>query len=162
MGLFRPGYPDNRPTANDSTMPSPVIFHIGHSVRPTSSALTCAQSGSVLVSKDGSVFLSGSARHRDPEQSWQCGCLSVHPCGWETAIPGYDVQTKNGAAFPRLYPVTAQTGLYLYPRASHPGGLILYHAAVGLRADAFNYISLESALSDAGVISQIPMNCVSC
>lgn len=49
-------------------------------------------------------------------------------------------------------------GLYLYPRASHHGGLILYHAAVGLRADAFNYISLESALSDAGVISQIPMN----
>ena len=49
-------------------------------------------------------------------------------------------------------------GLYLYPRASHTDGLILYHAAARLRADAFNYISLESALSDAGVISQIPIN----
>ncbi|MDP2809658.1 MAG: DUF6088 family protein [Rhodocyclaceae bacterium] len=49
-------------------------------------------------------------------------------------------------------------GLYLYPRANYPGGLILWHAAARLRADAFNYISLESALSDAGVISQIPMN----
>ena len=49
-------------------------------------------------------------------------------------------------------------GLYLYPRARIPDGLILYHAAARLMADAFNYISLESALSDAGVISQIPMN----
>ncbi len=49
-------------------------------------------------------------------------------------------------------------GLYLYPRADYSGGLILYHAAARLRADVFNYVSLESALSDAGVISQIPMN----
>jgi len=49
-------------------------------------------------------------------------------------------------------------GLYLYPKAGHAQGLILYHAAARLRADEFNYISLESALSDAGVISQIPMN----
>lgn len=49
-------------------------------------------------------------------------------------------------------------GLYLYPRANYSGGLILYHAAARLRADSFNYISLESALSEAGVISQIPMN----
>ncbi len=49
-------------------------------------------------------------------------------------------------------------GLYLYSRADYSRGLILYHAAVRLRADAFNYISLESALSDAGAISQIPMN----
>lgn len=49
-------------------------------------------------------------------------------------------------------------GLYLYPRAGNTGGLLLYHAAARLRAEAFNYISLESALSDAGVISQIPMN----
>lgn len=51
-------------------------------------------------------------------------------------------------------------GLYLYPRASYDGGLLLYHAAARLRAAEFNYISLESALSDAGVISQIPMNWV--
>jgi hypothetical protein len=49
-------------------------------------------------------------------------------------------------------------GLYLYPRTNYSRGLILYHAAARLRADGFNYISLESVLSDAGVISQIPMN----
>lgn len=36
-------------------------------------------------------------------------------------------------------------------------GLELYHIAARLRAHAFNYISLETALSDAGVISQIPL-----
>lgn len=49
-------------------------------------------------------------------------------------------------------------GLYLYPKVEYPAGLVLYHAAARLRAHDFNYISLESALSDAGVISQIPMN----
>lgn len=48
-------------------------------------------------------------------------------------------------------------GLYLYPRTSFPGGSVLYRAAAKLRAGYFNYISLESALSDAGVISQIPL-----
>ena len=51
-------------------------------------------------------------------------------------------------------------GLYLYQKVNYPFGLILYHAAARLRAHEFNYISLESALSDAGVISQIPMNWV--
>ncbi len=36
----------------------------------------------------------------------------------------------------------------------------MYHAAARLRANEFNYISLESVLSDSGVISQIPMNWV--
>jgi len=49
-------------------------------------------------------------------------------------------------------------GLYLYPKVTVPAGLLLYHAAARLRANQFNYISLESALSDAGIISQIPMN----
>lgn len=49
-------------------------------------------------------------------------------------------------------------GLYLYPAVEYPRGLVLFHAAARLRAGAFNYISLETALSDAGVISQIPMN----
>ncbi len=49
-------------------------------------------------------------------------------------------------------------GLYLYPKVNYPGGLVLYHAASRLRANEFNYISLESALSSAGIISQIPMN----
>ncbi len=49
-------------------------------------------------------------------------------------------------------------GLYFYPNVEYPAGLVLYHAASRLRAHDFNYISLESVLSDAGVISQIPMN----
>lgn len=49
-------------------------------------------------------------------------------------------------------------GLYLYSKVDYPAGLVLYHVASRLRAHHFNYISLESALSDAGVISQIPMN----
>jgi len=49
-------------------------------------------------------------------------------------------------------------GLYLYPMAPLPRGMLLYYAAAKLRAYTFNYISLESALSDMGVISQIPIN----
>lgn len=49
-------------------------------------------------------------------------------------------------------------GLYLYPQVHYPAGLVLYHAAARLRADEFNYISLESVLSAAGVISQVPMS----
>lgn len=49
-------------------------------------------------------------------------------------------------------------GIYLYPVRDYPAGRVLYHAAARLRASALNYISLETALSDAGVISQIPFN----
>jgi len=49
-------------------------------------------------------------------------------------------------------------GIYLYPKVDYPSGLLLYHTAARLRAHEFNYISLESTLSDAGVISQIPLN----
>ena len=49
-------------------------------------------------------------------------------------------------------------GVYLYPKVTPPPGLLLFHAAALLRADAFNYISLETALSDAGIISQIAIN----
>ena len=49
-------------------------------------------------------------------------------------------------------------GVYLYPRVNYPAGRVLFHAAAKLRADAFNYLSLETVLSDAGVISQIPLN----
>jgi len=48
--------------------------------------------------------------------------------------------------------------IYLYPKAGYPPGDLLFHTAARLRADEFNYISLETALSDAGLISQIPMN----
>ncbi|MEI8295279.1 MAG: hypothetical protein WCG04_02000 [Alphaproteobacteria bacterium] len=52
-------------------------------------------------------------------------------------------------------------GLYIYKRAYTPSGLVLFHAAALLRASEFNYISLETVLSDVGVISQIPINWIS-
>ena len=52
-------------------------------------------------------------------------------------------------------------GIYLYPVSDYPTGHLLFHAAARLRAGEFNYISLETVLSDAGVISQVPMNWIS-
>jgi len=51
-------------------------------------------------------------------------------------------------------------GLYMYKRYPHTS-LLLFHAAAQLRANEFNYISLETALSDLGIISQIPLNYIS-
>ena len=52
-------------------------------------------------------------------------------------------------------------GIYLYPVADYPTGHLLFHAAARLRAGEFNYMSLETVLSDAGVISQVPFNWIS-
>jgi predicted transcriptional regulator of viral defense system len=52
-------------------------------------------------------------------------------------------------------------GIYFYPVRGYPAGNLLFHAAARLRAGEFNYISLETVLSDAGVISQVPMNWIS-
>lgn len=49
-------------------------------------------------------------------------------------------------------------GLYTYVPAIPSDGLFLFHVAAYLRSHGFNYISLETALSNAGVISQIPIN----
>jgi hypothetical protein len=49
-------------------------------------------------------------------------------------------------------------GIYLYDRVDYPRGYILYHTAARLRAEHFNYISLETVLSDEGIISQLPIN----
>jgi predicted transcriptional regulator of viral defense system len=49
-------------------------------------------------------------------------------------------------------------GIYLYPRVDYPRGRVLFHAAARLRAETFNYISLETALSDAGIVSQVPID----
>ncbi|MEI6805472.1 MAG: hypothetical protein WCK49_03070 [Myxococcaceae bacterium] len=51
--------------------------------------------------------------------------------------------------------------LYVDPRNAYSSGLLLFHAAAYLRSSEFNYISLETALSDAGVISQVPINWIS-
>ncbi|MHC6204024.1 type IV toxin-antitoxin system AbiEi family antitoxin [Breznakiellaceae bacterium SP9] len=49
-------------------------------------------------------------------------------------------------------------GIYLYPKTGYRKGFELYHAAARLREDTFCYLSLESVLSEAGIISQIPLN----
>jgi hypothetical protein len=46
----------------------------------------------------------------------------------------------------------------LYEKAKPDRGLVLPHAAAKLRPLGLNYLSLETVLSDAGVISQIPIN----
>lgn len=52
-------------------------------------------------------------------------------------------------------------GIYFYPAQGYATGNLLFQAAARLRAGEFNYISLETVLSDAGVISQVPMNWIS-
>jgi predicted transcriptional regulator of viral defense system len=52
-------------------------------------------------------------------------------------------------------------GIYLYPVRDYPMEHLLFHTAARLRAGEFNYVSLETVLSDAGVISQMPMNWIS-
>jgi len=49
-------------------------------------------------------------------------------------------------------------GLYVYEKARPDPGLILHHAVSKLRPLSLNYLSLETVLSDAGLISQLPMN----
>ncbi|NJM44143.1 MAG: hypothetical protein HC858_09495 [Brachymonas sp.] len=51
-------------------------------------------------------------------------------------------------------------GVYVYGQAAS-SGLLLFHVAAVLRANGLNYISLETALSAQGLISQVPMNWVS-
>jgi predicted transcriptional regulator of viral defense system len=48
-------------------------------------------------------------------------------------------------------------GLYLYPKVKRRRGYELYHAAARLREESFCYLSLESVLSEEGVISQVPL-----
>jgi hypothetical protein len=49
-------------------------------------------------------------------------------------------------------------GLYVYELVQPDRGLVLYQAVSKLRPLALNYLSLESVLSDAGVISQMPID----
>jgi len=48
--------------------------------------------------------------------------------------------------------------LYIYEKVEYPRDMVLFHAAARLRAECFNYLSLETVLSDAGLISQIPFS----
>lgn len=49
-------------------------------------------------------------------------------------------------------------GVYVYSNIIPQSGFILFHVAALLRSNEFNYISLETVLSDFGIISQIPIN----
>lgn len=49
-------------------------------------------------------------------------------------------------------------GIYAAPDCALRGSELLGRVAARLRARQFNYLSLETVLSDAGVISQIPVN----
>ncbi len=51
-------------------------------------------------------------------------------------------------------------GIYLYARARSADSYILEHIAKALRRGEYSYVSLESALSEAGVISQIPLDTI--
>ncbi|MEI6388908.1 MAG: hypothetical protein WCQ50_20020, partial [Spirochaetota bacterium] len=51
----------------------------------------------------------------------------------------------------------ASMGIYLFDRVAYKRGLELYHIAAKLRSGCFNYLSQESVLSDAGCISQVPL-----
>jgi len=49
-------------------------------------------------------------------------------------------------------------GIYMLPDSTLRGSELLGRTAARLRADHFNYLSLESVLSSAGLISQVPVN----
>lgn len=48
-------------------------------------------------------------------------------------------------------------GVYLYPKAEYDSSLILFKVASKVRAGCWNYVSLETVLSECGIISQMPM-----
>ncbi|MEF1336990.1 hypothetical protein REH81_09400, partial [Vibrio rotiferianus] len=49
-------------------------------------------------------------------------------------------------------------GVYIFALSRHKGGYTIEYVAKSLRRGEYNYISLESALSEYGVISQIPID----
>ena len=51
-------------------------------------------------------------------------------------------------------------GYYIYQKAAYPKDLLLFHLAARMRSDYFCYLSLETVLSEDGVISQIPLGCI--
>lgn len=59
------------------------------------------------------------------------------------------------------YLVRLAKGLYLRAPLNARGGNLLFKAAAMFRHSHFNYLSLESVLSRAGIISQLPMQWIS-
>ena len=50
--------------------------------------------------------------------------------------------------------------IYLNPNSQHISGYILEHIAINLHKGEYNYLSLESLLSEIGVISQVPIGLI--
>ena len=51
-------------------------------------------------------------------------------------------------------------GYYIFKNTAYPKDLVLFHLASRLRSEYFCYLSLETVLSENGIISQIPLGCV--
>ena len=87
-------------------------------------------------------------------------CLFT-PSDLRAILPGHSetaFKTLLSRAVSEGYLTRLCRGVYLYEKANPDRGLILPQAAAKLRPLGLNYLSLETVLSDAGVISQIPMN----
>jgi predicted transcriptional regulator of viral defense system len=54
--------------------------------------------------------------------------------------------------------IRAARGVYVFGHSAHRGAYTLEEVAQMLRRDGYNYLSLESALSEWGTISQIPVD----
>lgn len=54
--------------------------------------------------------------------------------------------------------VRPSRGVYVYTAVHNPDGYAIEHIAKALRRGEYNYVSLESALSEYGAISQIPVD----
>lgn len=79
--------------------------------------------------------------------------------GFSLAVPADEQRCLSCAHPPGRTPGLLERicqGIYQYSDSPDTSGLVLFHAAALLRARHFNYISLETVLSDSGVISQIP------
>ncbi|GGY00533.1 hypothetical protein GCM10007160_30400 [Litchfieldella qijiaojingensis] len=53
---------------------------------------------------------------------------------------------------------SATRGVYVYKQSRHRDAYLLERIASAMRRGEYNYVSLESALSEYGVISQIPVD----
>ncbi len=100
-----------------------------------------------LASADGGVFATQDLRALLP---------SLSDGAFKTLLSRATDRQQAGERLQRVC-----RGVYAYGRAAESSGLLLFHVAAVLRANGFNYISFETALSAQGLISQVPMNWVS-
>jgi hypothetical protein len=76
-------------------------------------------------------------------------------------FPGHSAGAYKGIihrAVRKGYLIRICHSLYTFKDKVPRDGLTLFHIARHLRSQEFNYLSLETVLSEAGVISQIPLS----